>query len=68
MPNPDRFEPGSMQAAAKVAQSLGLEFGLWHIRGIHAAAAAAKLPVKGAEQYTLDQLVDQQPTGGGANG
>jgi hypothetical protein len=68
VPNPDRFPPGSMQAAAKVAQSLGLQFGLWHIRGIHAAAAAAKLPVKGMEQYTLDQLVDQQPTGGGANG
>lgn len=68
VPAPDRFPPGSMQAAAAVARSLGLRFGLWHIRGINAGAAARKLPVKGMEQYTLDQLVDTQATGGGANG
>ena len=57
-----------MQAAAAVARSLGVRFGLWHIRGIEASAAARRLPVKGMEQYTLDELVDTQPVGGGPNG
>jgi alpha-galactosidase len=68
IPAPDRFSPGSMKEAAETAQQLGLHFGLWHIRGIHASAAAKKLPVKGMEQYTLDQLVDIEPVGGGKNG
>ena len=46
----------------------GLKFGLWTIRGVHKDAVASKLPVKGMEQYTVDQLVDFDPVGGGANG
>jgi len=57
-----------MQAAAVAAAAQGLLFGLWHIRGIHRSAAAARLPVKGMEHYTLDMLVDQENTGGGKNG
>ena len=68
IPAPERFAPGQMAAAAAAAKAQGVRFGLWHIRGIHASAAAARLPVKGMEQYTLDMLVDQQSTGGGKNG
>lgn len=68
IPAPERFSPGSMKEAAETANQLGLHFGLWHIRGIHRSSAANKLPVKGMEQYTLDQLVDVESVGGGKNG
>jgi alpha-galactosidase len=68
IPAPERFSPGSMKEASVTASTLGLKFGLWHIRGIHSSAAAMKLPVKGMEQYTLDQLVDIESVGGGKNG
>ena len=68
LPAPERFAPGALPAASALARSFGLKFGLWHIRGIHRTAAAARLPVKGAPSFTLDQLVDQRATGGGANG
>jgi hypothetical protein len=64
---PERFPDGLKGIAAGV-RALGLKFGLWHIRGIHVSAAARRLPVKGMEQYTLDELVDSQKTGGGNNG
>ena len=67
VPAPERFPAGLRDIAIGV-RALGLRFGLWHIRGIHVDAARAKLPVKGAEQYTLDMLVDAQPISGGANG
>ena len=67
-PAPERFPPGSMAAAAALARSLGLRFGLWIIRGVHADAVARKLPIKGAEGYTCDMIVDQASTGGGKNG
>jgi hypothetical protein len=50
MPAPERFPPGSMAAAAAVAKSLGVKFGLWIIRGVHVEAVRRRLPVKGAEQ------------------
>jgi alpha-galactosidase len=68
VPAPERFPPGSMQAAAAAAAAAGLEFGLWQMRGVHRDAVARRLPVKGMEEYTLDQLVDVEPVGGGANG
>ena len=67
-PAPERFPPGSMAAAAAVAKSLGIKFGLWIIRGVHATAVAQRLPVKGAPGVTADMIVDQAATGGGANG
>ena len=68
VPAPERFPEGSMQAAAAAAKAQGLLFGLWQMRGVHQDAAARRLPVKGMEQYTLDQLVDTEPLGGGKNG
>ena len=68
IPAPERFPEGSMQAAAAAAKAQGLLFGLWQMRGVHKDAAARRLPVKGMEQYTLDQLVDVEPLGGGKNG
>ncbi len=47
-----------MRALAEKIHGMGLKFGLWTIRGVHADAVARRLPVKGMEQYTLDQLVD----------
>ena len=67
-PAPERFPPGSMAAAAAVAKSLGIKFGLWIIRGVHVSAVAQRLPVKGAPGVTADMIVDQAATGGGANG
>ena len=67
VPAPERY-PGGLSGVAALARSLGLGFGLWHIRGVHAAAVAAKLPVKGMPQYTLDELVDGFPIAGGKNG
>ena len=67
VPAPERFPDGLRDIAIGV-RALGLRFGLWHIRGIHKDAAARRLPVKGMEQYTLDQLVDSQKISGGANG
>jgi hypothetical protein len=68
VPAPERFPPGSMQAAAAAANARGLVFGLWQMRGVHQDAVARRLPVKGMEQYTLDMLVDTEPVGGGKNG
>ena len=68
VPAPERFPPGSMQAAAAAARTAGLQFGLWQMRGVHQDAVARRLPVKGMEQYTLDELVDAEPVGGGKNG
>ena len=67
-PAPERFPPGSMAAAGRLARSLGLKFGLWIIRGVHADAVARRLPIKGAPGYTCDMIVDQAATGGGRNG
>ena len=67
-PAPERFPPGGMQAAAAAARAMGLRFGLWVIRGVHVDAVRARLPVKGAPGFTVDELVDASPTGGGANG
>jgi hypothetical protein len=67
-PAPERFPPGSMAEAAAIAKSLGIKFGLWIIRGVHISAVARRLPVKGAAGYTIDMIVDQANTGGGANG
>jgi hypothetical protein len=67
VPAPERY-PGGLSGVAAVARSLGLGFGLWHIRGVHVDAVAAKLPVKGMPQFTLDQLVDDFPISGGKNG
>ena len=68
VPAPERFPGGSMQAVAAYARSLGLDFGLWHIRGVHVDAVTRRLPVKGMEQYTLDQIVDSSAIAGGKNG
>ena len=67
VPAPERF-PGGLRDIAIGVRSLGLKFGLWHIRGIHVDAAARRLPVKGMPQYTLDMLVDAGSPGGGLNG
>lgn len=68
VPAPDRLSPDIFRRASAAGAALGMRVGLWHIRGIHVSAAARRLPVKGMEQYTLDQLVDAEPVGGGANG
>ena len=68
VPAPERFPGDSMLQIATYASTLGLRFGLWAIRGVHVDAVARKLPIKGMEQYTLDQIVDSQPAGGGKNG
>ena len=69
LPNPasDRY-PDGFESISNFLRSNGFHFGLWHIRGIHIDAAKRKLPVKGMEQYTLDQLVDIESVGGGKNG
>jgi alpha-galactosidase len=66
-PAPDRFPNGFSEISTYLKQA-NFRFGLWHIRGIHISAAAMKLPVKGMEEYTLDQLVDVESVGGGKNG
>lgn len=63
---PERYQ--DMRALSNYVKSRGLKFGLWTIRGIHEEAANRKLPVKGMEHFTLDELVDQENTGGGPNG
>ena len=41
-------------------RSRGLELGIWYIRGAFSPAVSAKTQVKGTE-YTLDQIVNQDP-------
>ena len=67
LPDPERY-PSGMAFIASELHARGLKFGLWTIRGVHIDAVAKKLKVKGMEQYTVDQLVDSQAVGGGANG
>ena len=67
-PAPERFPPGSMAALATFARARGIKFGLWIIRGVHVDAVTQRLPIKGAPGFTVDQIVDQSATGGGANG
>lgn len=38
-------------------KAMGLELGLWHMRGIPRAAAAARMPIAGSN-YTADEAVD----------
>ena len=45
----------------------GLKLGLWAIRGVRKAAVDKKCPIAGTK-YTVDQLVDTESPGGGANG
>ena len=65
VPDPERFP--DMRKLAEEVKSRGLKLGLWTIRGVHQNAVAAKARVKGT-QYTVDELVDIEPVGGGANG
>jgi hypothetical protein len=67
VPDRARFPRGMAWLAAQLRQR-GLKLGLWTIRGVHADAVAARLPVFGMEHHTLDELVDALPVGGGANG
>eukprot|EP01060_Flectonema_neradi_P038943 TRINITY_DN834_c2_g1_i1.p1 TRINITY_DN834_c2_g1~~TRINITY_DN834_c2_g1_i1.p1 ORF type:complete len:457 (+),score=117.13 TRINITY_DN834_c2_g1_i1:41-1372(+) len=58
--------PNMKQMSAELRQ-MGLKFGLWTVRGVHISQVEKKVPVRGTN-YTVDELVDQAPVGGGANG
>lgn len=60
-PRPDQY-PSAAQGAGFTALAaqlagLGLDLGVWTMRGIPRAAAAARLPIAGSP-YTCDQAVD----------
>jgi alpha-galactosidase len=58
---------GFAPLAAQLA-GMGLDLGVWTMRGIPRAAAAARLPIAGSS-FTCDQAVDaQQPNACGWNG
>jgi len=58
---------GFRPLAAQV-KALGLELGLWHMRGIPRTAAAARTPIAGSA-YTADEAVDPaRPNACGWNG
>ena len=61
---PDRYD--DLARLSREVKGLGLKFGLWTVRGVH--RDFLHLRVKGMEQYALGDLVDQEATGGGANG
>jgi alpha-galactosidase len=56
-----------MADTAAEVNKRGLKLGLWMIRGVYQPAVDRKCKVKGTE-YTVDQLVDNEPVGGGPNG
>jgi hypothetical protein len=64
---PERY-PSGMKSLGQEVRKRGLKLGLWTIRGVHTDAVRQKLPVMGAPGHTLDELVDTEATGGGANG
>jgi alpha-galactosidase len=66
-PFPDPLRFPDMQNTAAEVNKRGLKLGLWTIRGVYAAAVAAKAKIKGTA-YTVDQLVDIENPGGGPNG
>lgn len=64
---PERY-PSGMRWLGRQLRKRGLKLGLWTIRGVHVDAVRRKLPVLGAPGHTVDELVDEQPVGSGANG
>merc|ERR1712107_893474 len=42
---------------ANWTHSLGLKFGIWHIRGAPVTSAQKQLPILGASNVTLDEIV-----------
>ena len=63
--DPARFS--NMTKLAEDMHAIGMKLGLYEIRGVLDTVAASKPFVKGTN-YTLDQLIDQNSTGGAANG
>ncbi len=64
---PERYPTGMAWLGDQVRRR-GLKFGLWTIRGVHVDAVRRRLPVLGASEHTVDQIVDVEPVGGGPNG
>ena len=62
----NRFPSGFKWLSAQL-RSRGLKLGLWTIRGVKIDAVKAKSKVYGTP-YTVDELVDIEPVGGGPNG
>ena len=68
-PQAHSVEQRSLRPVVSAVNKLGLKMGVWHIRGAHAAAVKAKLPVATCSaagvctpsQYTMDQIVMQEP-------
>jgi alpha-galactosidase len=60
VPNPTQYPSATggvgFKAMSSELHALGLRFGVWTIRGIPGAAAAARLPIAGSP-YTADQAV-----------
>ena len=63
--DPTRFP--DMKDLTTQLKKKGMKLGAWTMRGLHLPGVLNKLPVKGTN-YTMDQLVDQNPTGGKING